>query len=101
MGLFDRDGDIPTDPCGHHRLQPRQEETLHLPYLSSINTATYTVRVHVLVQLLAAEEVLEMLLDLTDTGRTIHQDNLMDLSLGQFDSTKGLLHRLQRAAEKV
>ena len=59
------------------------------------------VGVDALVQLLAAEEVLQQLLDLGDTRGAAHQHDVVDLRLVHLSVTQRLLHRLQRAAEKV
>ncbi|CEO96728.1 hypothetical protein PBRA_005332 [Plasmodiophora brassicae] len=59
------------------------------------------IRVDRLARLLAAEELLDQLLDLGDTRRAADQDDFVDVALGELGVAQDLLDRDQRVPEVV
>ena len=112
--LVDRDGGVGLDELGHHaakgldterkRGNVEQKHVLHVACehtaLNGCTDGNNLVRVHALVRLLA-EEILHELLHLRDTGRTAHEDDLVDLGCAEFGIGQSLAARLYAAAEEI
>ena len=63
--------------------------------LDSCTISNSLIRIDTLIQLFSTEEVLQEFLNLGNTGRATHQDNIMDLGLVKFGILKGFLYRVQ------
>ncbi len=111
---MDRDGGVGLDELGHHasqgldterkRSDVEQKDILHVACkhaaLDGRSDGNDLVRIDALVRLLA-EEVLHEFLHLRDTGRTAHEQNLIDVGSTQMRIRKGLAARLDGPLEEV